>query len=234
MRRSEHTFPLPPCHPRVNLWPSGTLRPRTALEEARMGDHMRGDMAPSHRLACSMGLVLVLLVGLVPAAQARLRAEASYRAVSLDRGKVGRFVWVAGASRGRGPEGLRAPCLKVATRDLGTASSPPSPFEGFTSSCGAVDGAAAVAVTEGEGAEVVTIFVIGLSARARSLSVSLGSAGDRTLKAHYLTPRQRQLSGLHGFRFAAFAVEGSACIERLISYDSNSKPIYSSSRRSCG
>jgi hypothetical protein len=178
--------------------------------------------------------VAAVLLGLPAAVEARIPAHQVAQPVVLHRGTVGRFEWLAGASLDRSENGGDSRCLRIAVHDLGTSASPPSPFDSLTVSCGRVHGAYVVSFKAGTEPEVATIFVVGMSSEARSLSISLGNGGPALLlKAHYLTNRQRAKSGLHGFRYSSFAVPENACIERLVVYDASQDPIFSNLKKGC-
>lgn len=184
----------------------------------------------------TLGIICIGLaaaaIGLPVVAEAGNSGDGAGPPVVLRRGEVGRLAWTATAHRSPGREGAKRPCLRIASRDLGTSSSPPSAFEGSTVSCGH-RGEVSLTVIEGEGEERATIFAFAFPSKIRSVELILKGVGPQVLKTHHLTARQRARSGLGGMQYVAFASLGAVCLERLITFDAGGRVVSSDAESRC-
>ena len=189
-----------------------------------------------HALWASM-LVVALLAALA-AAPSSAGTPDSESGVGLGDGKLGDYVWSIKAKRpegpaGAGPKGAKRPCLVVGTTwqsgqfdvhrskyrqcadDAGlTSSGPPLLASGMQPSTGAA-------------AEMTAVGMI-FAPAARRVSITLDGGERETIPLQILNPAQAGVAGLRRFRYAAFAVRGTWCAERLVSQDASGRPLWDS------
>jgi hypothetical protein len=182
---------------------------------------------------------LALLCLLAVAAAPVLGAPKVGQWVELDKGSEGKnFFWSIKAklgegTTGRGSLGAQRPCLLVATtwrtgrleyqrskfRQCASASplrraGPPLIASGMQPSSGAARQFSAVGM----------IFALA----ARRVRLTLSGGRTKTIRLRDLDPAQRRAAGLGRLRYAAFAIRGEWCAERLVSLGAGGKILWDS------
>lgn len=181
------------------------------------------------------GLTLALLAG---AAGASANSQASRDAIGLGGGRLGEYLWNVEAmrpdgARGSGPGSAQGPCLLVGTKwQVGplsfrrsrsrecagstelTATGPPLTAAGAQPSTGAHPRLTAVGM----------IF----APAARSVQVTLAGGRSTTIRLRLPSSTQVHDAGLERFRYAAFAVHGPWCVERMVSEGVSGRVLWDS------
>lgn len=180
-------------------------------------------------------LLLALLGG---AAMATAKADGSRETVGLGGGRLGEYLWKVEAMRqaggpGSGPGAAQRPCLLVGTKwqvgplnfrrsrnrdcagaDELTATGPPLTAAGAQPSTGGHPRLTAVGM----------IF----APAARQVQVTLAGGRSTTIHLRAPSPRQVREAGLERFRYAAFAVHGPWCVERMVSQSVSGRVLWDS------
>lgn len=181
------------------------------------------------------GALLLPLVAGVAMASAQ---PTSPETIGLGGGRLGEYLWNVEAMRqdggqGTGPGGAQRPCLLVGTKwQVGplnfrrsrnrecagaselTATGPPLTAAGAQPSTGGHPRLTAVGM----------IF----APAARRVRVGLAGGRWMTINLHAPNPAQAHEAGLERFRYAAFAVHGAWCVERMVSEGSSGRVLWDS------
>jgi hypothetical protein len=180
-------------------------------------------------------LLLPLLGG---AAMASAKAQASRETVGLGGGRLGEYLWNVEAMRpaggpGSGPGAAQRPCLLVGTKwQVGplnfrrsrnrqcagtselTATGPPLTAAGAQPSTGGNPRLTAVGM----------IF----APAAHQVKVTLAGGRSTTIPLRLPSPTKVHDAGLERFRYAAFAVHGPWCVERMVSENVSGRVLWDS------
>lgn len=183
------------------------------------------------------GLCLAIAASLCAAAFAEtaMAQGRSHRSVLLDQGKVGPYRWAVGVSRSGGKNGWRRPCVAVQSEDT-TATGE----HDFGSSESRICGSLSLAgpsidrsyLDEG-GKDAATVYALVFVPRVRTLQAVFENGGERRIPLRSLNETQRRNAGVRPLRFAAFALKGSVCMQRLIGYDAAGKVVYVDDEGDC-
>jgi hypothetical protein len=179
--------------------------------------------------------VCLLFIAFASAAWARPTGP---EPIGLGGGRLGDYLWTVQAVRqegaaGRGPGTAQKPCLVVGTKwQVGpynyrrsrnrecagatelTASGPPLTAAGAQPSTGATPRLTAVGM----------IF----APAARRAQVVLAGGRSMTIDLRRLSPASAHDAGLERFRYAAFAVHGRWCVERIVSEGARGRVLWDS------
>jgi hypothetical protein len=159
--------------------------------------------------------------------------------IGLAGGKVGDFQWSVKAKRpegaaGAGPQGALRPCLMVGTKwQPGSAGFSRSQYRACA---GRGDRLSATAppllrsgglATAGPTAGITAVGIIAAPA-VRQVRVSLGAGRSKTLPLRRLSRAQAQAAHLGRLSYAAFAVRGDWCTERIVTLDAAGEALWDS------
>jgi hypothetical protein len=168
-------------------------------------------------------------------------AEASQPSpwVGLDSGRVGEYLWSVkakpGGEAGTGSRGAApSPCLLVGTTwELGPFNYRRSRYR----ACAAAEDqlapteppviATSVQPASGSAIDMTAVGMI-FPRAARRVRITLSNGRSATVPLHRLSPAQAQASRLGRFQYAAFAVRGLWCAERIVSEDAAGQPLWDS------
>jgi hypothetical protein len=182
-----------------------------------------------------------LLAAALLAAAVATQASAASRAggwVGLASGQVGDYVWSVktkpsegGPSAGR--DGAERPCIYVGTTwEIGPYSYRRSKYRqcagpGRLGPSEPPLIASGAQPSTGANVDMTAVGMIFPSV-ARRVRVTLAGGQAKTIPLHQLSPGQARKAGLRRFRYAAFAVHGIWCAERLVSLDAQGRALWDS------
>lgn len=158
--------------------------------------------------------------------------------LGLAAGHVGDYKWSVEAKRPNGPAGAgrqeaRRPCLLVGTL---WQTSPYSFLRSKNRQCAGASGLSAtdpplvaggVQPSSGANAKVTVVGMI-FPIAARRLRVTLGDGSRRTIHLERLSGGRARGAGLEPFSYAAFAIRGEWCAERLVSENAGGRVLWDS------
>jgi hypothetical protein len=181
------------------------------------------------------GLILPLLA---TAAVASANPSSSGEAIGLGGGRLGEYLWNVEAmpqdgGPASGPGAAQRPCLLVGTKwQVGplnfrrsrnrecagatelTATGPPLTAAGAQPSTG--------------GRPRLTAVGMIFAPAARRVRVGLAAGRSMTINLRAPSPAQAHEAGLERFRYAAFAVHGTWCVERMVSESASGRVLWDS------
>lgn len=183
----------------------------------------------------SAAACIVVLLGCVAAAPA---AQVGPEPIGLGGGRLGDYLWSVEAMRQDGTGAsdsstAQQPCLLVGTKwQVGpfnfrrsrnrecagatelTAAGPPLTAAGAQPSTGATPRLTAVGML--------------FAPAARRVHLVLAGERSMTIRLRQLSPASAHDAGLRRFRYAAFAVHGAWCVERIVSESATGRVLWDS------
>lgn len=187
------------------------------------------------RFAFRFPAVLAAMLVLACSAGASAKSTPTREPIGLGGGRLGDYLWNVEAARqdGNGPGAAQRPCLMVGTKwQVGplsfrrsrsrecagaaelTAAGPPLTAAGAQPSTGGTPRLTAVGM----------IF----APAARRAQVALAGGRSMTIHLRLVSPASARDAGLERFRYAAFAVHGSWCVERIVSESATGRVLWDS------
>jgi hypothetical protein len=169
-------------------------------------------------------------------AQAASAAPATDTWTGLDKGRVGEYQWEVNAKRkpGTGQEGVQQPCVQVGTTwELGPFNYRRSKYRACASAAGSLTAsdpplvATSVQPSSGESVQMTAIGMM-FAPAARVVRISLSDGRQETIHLHRLSRSQATAARLSRFEYAAFAIRGLWCAERMVSQSASGKTLWDS------
>ena len=194
-----------------------------------MGASMRTTIA-----AAILGLVVLAF----PASSGAIAFEHNSW-IGLAGGQVGDFQWSVKVKRpegraGAGPQGAMRPCLLVGTKwEPGSAGFSRSQYRACAGRRGRLTATdppllrSGGLATTGASAGITAVGMVAPPAVHR-VRVALGGGDWMTVRLHRLSRTQAQAAKLGRLRYAAFAVRGVWCTERVVTLDAAGTPLWDS------
>jgi hypothetical protein len=194
------------------------------------------DMGGRH-LRRLLPVLAAIAVAACTAALAGAAAPGSW--TGLAGGRVGDYLWTVKAKRqggeaGAGPLGAQRPCLLIGTTwEIGPYSYRRSKFRNCVDPAGRITTseppliASAVQPTSGSVVKMTAVGMI-FPAAARRARVSFSDGTRSTIRLERLSPEESHAAGLGQLRYAAFAVHGRWCPERVVSQDGSGRVLWDS------
>jgi hypothetical protein len=154
----------------------------------------------------------------------------------LDKGRVGDYQWEVNAKRkpGAGEEGAQQPCVQVGTTwELGPFNYRRSKYRACAGATGILTAAdpplvaTSVQPSSGKSVQMTAVGMI-LAPAARVVRITLSDGRQETVHLHRLSHTQATTARLSRFEYAAFAIRGLWCAERMISQSATGKTLYDS------
>ncbi len=186
-----------------------------------------------HRLVYMFAVAGLLVLSAVPSAPAaHLRGDWT----ELDEGRVGAYLWEVNAKRrtGVGVGGARRPCVQVGTTwELGPFNYRRSRSRSCTGPKGnlaASDSpliATGVQPSSGNRVKMTAVGMI-FGTGVQRVRITLSSGRQEMLRVHKLTRRQARSAKLKRFGYAAFAIRGLWCAERIVSQSAAGRTLWDS------
>lgn len=186
---------------------------------------------------CAGALVIICLLAVLVAPVAAAAPKPNSW-IELGNGSDGNFLWSIKAklregSTGEGPLGAQRPCLLVAAswqtgqleyhRSKYRQCAPASPLP----RSGPPLVAAAMQPSTDTPSQMSAIGMIFAPAADR-VRVTFAGGAVEILELHRLSPGQALAAGLRHLRYAAFAIHGTWCAERLVSLDRQRRVLWDS------
>jgi hypothetical protein len=168
--------------------------------------------------------------------------------IGLAKGQVGDYEWSVKIKRpegpaGAGPEGALRPCLLVGTKwEVGSYSFRRSKYRACAQRQGHLTATDPPLIGSGiqpknaSGSGLTAVGMV-LAPAVRRARVTLSSGSQVTVPLHHLTPDQARSAKLgRRLRYAAFAVRGEWCVERIVTLNSAGTPLWDSglNEEACG
>ena len=190
--------------------------------------------APLSRVA---GVVAAIALIAFAAGTAFASSPASW--TGLAGGKVGEYLWSVKAKRqggeaGAGPQGAQRPCLLVGTTwEISRFSYRRSKYRNCVDPSGRIANseppliATGVQPTNGQSVKMTAVGMI-FPASARHARVTLSDGEVTTIDLNPLAPADAHAAGLGRLRYAAFAVHGQWCPQRIVSRDGSGRILWDS------
>jgi hypothetical protein len=162
----------------------------------------------------------------------------------LKSGRVGDYLWEVKTKRkdGTGQAGAQQPCLLVGTTwQLGPFNYRRSRYR----ACAGAEGhltaadpplvATGVQPSSGESVDMTAVGMI-LAPAARMVRITLSDGRQETIHLHRFSASQARSARLGRFEYAAFAIRGVWCAERIVSLSATGKTLWDSGTDgfSCG
>jgi hypothetical protein len=156
--------------------------------------------------------------------------------VRLDSGLITKFRWSAFASRARGPNGGRRPCLTIGLQRVHRPPVP-DPLEipiGDTS-CGSVRPVPNVlGVVDEVDRPQVNLLIMGFDSRVRSVALFFsGSLGDKQMPLRLLSQGKAAKARIQPFRYGAFVFRGRSCLTRFVAHSQTGRVVDDSGYMRC-
>lgn len=179
---------------------------------------------------------LIGMVGL-SATQASAASVPRDSWVGLDDGRLGDYLWEVKAKRqveGGGSEGAQRPCLMVGTTwELSPFNYRRSRYRACAGATGHLTAADPPLIATGvqpSSGEAVDMTAVGMifAPAARRVRITLSGGRQQTVQLHKFSPTQARSARLNRFEYAAFAVRGLWCAERIVSESASGKVLWDS------
>lgn len=179
---------------------------------------------------------MLALIGLF-ATQAVAAGGSSDSWVGLKSGRVGDYLWEVKTKRkseGGGPQGAERPCLMVGTTwELSPFNYRRSRYRACAGASGhltAVDPPLIATGVQPSSGEVVDMTAVGMifAPAARRVRITLSSGRQQTVALHKFSASQARSARLERFEYAAFAIRGIWCAERMVSETAAGKVLWDS------
>jgi hypothetical protein len=180
---------------------------------------------------------LIALFG-VCTANAVAAGQGSDSWTGLDSGRVGDYSWEVKAKRqpgaGGGQQGAQRPCLMVGTTwELGPFNYHRSRFRACAGAGGhltATDPPLLATGVQPSSGETVKMTAVGMifAPAVRQVQITLSGGRQETVHLHKFSPNQARSARLSRFEYAAFAIRGLWCAERLVSQSGTGKTLWDS------
>jgi hypothetical protein len=178
--------------------------------------------------------ILAVLTG----AAASLAASSSDAWTGLDSGRLGDYVWEVKAKRqggaGGGEEGAQRPCLLVGTTwELGPYNFRRSRYRACTGASSQLTAAnppllaTGVQPSSGNSVKMTAVGMI-FAPAVREVRITLTGGQEKTVRLHRLSIAQSRSARLERFEYAAFAIRGLWCAERLVSLTATGRTLWDS------
>lgn len=188
--------------------------------------------------------VVVALIGLF-AGQAVAAGGPSDSWVGLKSGRVGDYLWEVKTKRkteGGGSQGAERPCLMVGTTwELGPFNYRRSRYRACAGASGHLTAADPPLIATGvqpSSGEVIDMTAVGMifAPAVRRVRITLSSGRQQTVELHKFSATQARSARLDRFEYAAFAIRGLWCAERMVSESATGKLLWDSGTDgfSCG
>jgi hypothetical protein len=199
----------------------------------------RGGLRPTfrkHSITCIAAVFALLVVSCAQTASAASAAPAPDSWTGLDNGRVGDYLWEVNAKRkpGAGSDGAQQPCVQVGTTwELGPFNYRRSRYRACATAAGNLTAsdppliATGVQPSSGESVDMTAVGMI-FGRGVRRVQITLSSGSQETINLHKFSPSQSRSARLNGFEYAAFAIRGLWCAERMISQSATGKTLYDS------
>jgi hypothetical protein len=159
--------------------------------------------------------------------------------IGLDNGRLGEYEWSVkakhpGGRAGAGPQGAQRPCLLVGTTwQLSPYSLRRSKYRTCADPTGRLAAsespliATSVQPTSATDAEMTAVGML-FAPAARRVRVTFAGGASETIPLDQITPTQAESAKLGRFHYAAFAVRGMWCPERLATQDAAGRTLWDS------
>jgi hypothetical protein len=161
----------------------------------------------------------------------------------LDGGRVGEYLWEVKAKRqpgAGGQEGAQRPCLLVGTTwQLGPYNFHRSRYRACTGASSQLTSstppllATGVQPSSGNSVKMTAVGMI-FAPAVRQVRITLSGGREQTIHLHKFSPSQANSARLTRFEYAAFAIRGLWCAERLISQSATGKVLWDSGANEFG
>ena len=199
-----------------------------------------GDLpSPPGRLRrWSLAFALVTLGSLIANLSSASAATPEPRPwVDLDAGTLGSYAWSVKAKRpsghsGDGRQGAQRPCIVVGTiLPVSRYSFTRSRYRRCTESSSRLTASEPLVIASGArpglaGPAKFTAVGMVFAPAARFVRATFVDGSSETIALRSLSPTQSHSSRLMRFRFAAFAVTGTWCAERLVSLSASGRTLW--------
>jgi hypothetical protein len=178
------------------------------------------------------GIIFFVCVGVYGTAS----AATSDPWTGLRSGRVGDYLWEVKTKRkdGSGQAGAQQPCLLVGTKwELGPFNYRRSRYRacaGAENHLTAADPpliATGVQPSSGESVEMTAVGMI-FAPAARQVHITLSDGREEMIQLHKFSNRQARAARLSHFEYAAFAIRGVWCAERMVSLSATGKTLWDS------
>lgn len=159
--------------------------------------------------------------------------------IGLARGQLGDFQWSVKVKRpegraGAGPLGALRPCMLVGTKyEPGSAGFSRSQYRACASANGRLSASdppllrSGGLTSTGAPAGITAVGIVAPPAVHR-FRVTLSNGNTVPIPLHRLTRQQAHRARLGRFRYAAFAVRGNWCAERVVTLNAKGAPLWDS------
>jgi len=135
---------------------------------------------------------------------------------------------------GAGSAGAQMPCLLVGTTwELGPFDYRRSRYRACAGAEGHLSAAAPPLIATGvqpSSGESVDMTAVGMifAPAARRVRITLTDGRQETIRLHRFSPRQAHSARLSRFEYAAFAIRGVWCVERMVSLSATGSALWDS------
>jgi hypothetical protein len=189
-----------------------------------------------HSITYIAAVFALLFVSCAQTASAASAAPAPGSWTGLDNGRVGDYLWEVNAKRkpGAGTEGAQQPCVQVGTTwELGPFNYRRSKYRACASATGSLTAAdpplvaTSVQPSSGESVRMTAVGMI-FAPAVRVVRITLSDGRPETIHLHRFSHTQAANARLGRFEYAAFAIRGLWCAERMISQSATGKTLYDS------
>jgi hypothetical protein len=153
----------------------------------------------------------------------------------LDNGRVGDYLWEVKAKRqagSSGREGAKQPCVMVGTTwELGPFNYRRSRYRACAGAEGSLTAADPPLLATGvqpSSGETVKMTAVGMifAPAVRQVQITLSDGRQQTIRLHRFSATQANAARLSRFEYAAFAIRGLWCAERMISQSATGRTLW--------
>jgi hypothetical protein len=197
---------------------------------------MRRPLLKDSVAAPRLGLAMLAVLALAAFSPANSAAD-SHRWLGLDDGRIGDYLWSVKIKRpegaaGSGNEGALRPCLLVGTKfEIGAFNYRRSRYRACADAANRLSPTGApligTGVQEGAAAGLTAVGMVATPA-VRRVVLSLAGGRQVVVPLDRLTPAQARSAQLSRLRYAAFAVRGTWCTERIVTLSRTGATLWDS------